>query len=198
MAARQAIQISNVAEASTPDIPIPLGAVSLTLPDDMQYADWRGLGETLADRYKNTVWLIGDWFAHGQTRFAEQLKLDLPKITDDPKMLRKAAKVAQAFQPADRNVALSYQHHAHVADMPADEAKALLDKARRENWTAREMRIKAMARKLEIGQTQIFSDDDYEYHEMQAIARAWNRARPSARSEFLEMANEAEGGVIDV
>ena len=177
---------------------IPANATALALPDGMPYAEWRALGDDIMQRQRNTQWLAGDWFAYGQTHFAEQLKLDLPEITDDPKLLRKAAAVSQAFDADARNPALSYQHYAHVADMPAQEAAALLDTAKTERWPAKKLRIVAMERKAAIGQITVFSDDDYAYHALQDLARRWNRAAPDTRQEFLDMVDEAQGGVIDV
>lgn len=175
----------------------PASALALHLPADMPFDEWIGVGRSLADRRRNLDWMIGDWFVHGQTHHAEQLKLALPEITDDPKFLTRAAKIAEAFPEATRDASLSFRHHEHVADLPADEAQTLLAKAKANHWPARKVRLEAMNRKVELGQTQIFADDDFAYNEMMALSRAWNRARPSVRSEFLEMATEAGGGVID-
>ena len=177
---------------------IPANATALALPDGMPYAEWRALGDDIMQRQRNTLWLAADWFLYGQTHFAEQLKLDLPEITDDPKLLRKAAAVAQAFGADNRSPALSYQHYAHVADMPAGEADALLAQAKAERWPAKRLRIVAMERKTALGQITVFSDDDYAYHALQDLARRWNRATAETRQEFLDMVEEANGGIVDV
>ena len=44
---------------------------------------------------------------------------------------------------------------------------------------------------------QSLNDDDPEYKQLVALARAWNRACKSVRNEFAQMVNEANTGVID-
>lgn len=38
---------------------------------------------------------------------------------------------------------------------------------------------------------------DWQDRELLALARVWNRSDRETRLEFLEIANEAEGGIID-
>ena len=40
-------------------------------------------------------------------------------------------------------------------------------------------------------------DDDWDHHALMGITRAWNRAPAHVREEFLELAGEANLGVID-
>jgi hypothetical protein len=174
-----------------PDVaPFPDGqdaAVALSIAPDTPFKDWLALGKQLAFQHRNMGWLIGDWVSHGQTHYGEQFALALPEISDDPKAMRKAAAVAQAFPPALRDTALTYTHYSHLADLPRDEALALITQAKREKLTARQTRIEAINRKAEIGQTQIWAEDDYQQMELVALARAWNRACNMTKDEFRDM-----------
>lgn len=38
---------------------------------------------------------------------------------------------------------------------------------------------------------------DWQDREVSALARLWNRSDPDSRQEFLDMANESDGGIID-
>jgi hypothetical protein len=178
---------------------IPQGAVTLALPDAATVEDWLGLGRDLFTQRRQVDWLLADWVATGIDRFGDQLQLALigGDLGVEPKFLTAAAKTAAAFPHSQRDTALTLEHHIHVADLPADERLSVLKRAHEEHWTAKQTRVEVMKRKVASGQTTIFSDDDFEHHELMAITRAWNRARSSVRQSFMELAGEAELGDID-
>ena len=84
-----------------------------------------------------------------------------------------------------------------MADLPTDEALALLKNARQNRISAKQLKIKASVRKIEIGQTSIWDDKDIDYSELIAIVRAWNCAQPHIREQFVEMSEEANLGIIE-
>jgi hypothetical protein len=92
---------------------------------------------------------------------------------------------------------LTLEHHIHVADLPADERLIGPQAGSRGTLDPKQTRVEVMKRKVASGQTTIFSDDDFEHHELMAITRAWNRARSSVRQSFMDLAGEAELGDID-
>ena len=181
----------------TETLPAPLDAIALTLPETTPFDEWLAIGRNLAAQHKNMNWLIGDWALHGQTHYGQQFTLALPDISDDPKSVKAIAKVAKAFPPAHRDAGLSFAHHAGVADLPTDEALALLKNARQNRISAKQLKIKASVRKIEIGQTSIWDDKDIDYSELIAIVRAWNCAQPHIREQFVEMSEEANLGIIE-
>jgi hypothetical protein len=171
-------------------------SVGLKLPDDISFKDFMALGQDLAALDRNLKWQAGDWFHFGKEKFGEQFDLALPQITNDPKSLEKAARVSERFAVEERDASLSWSHYQHLADLPHGEAAKLIDRAKSENLTARELRVETMKHKIDTGQIQIW-DDDHEQKELMEITRAWNRARASVRQEFYDMAGDAELGVID-
>lgn len=180
----------------------PIQSVSLNLPSDISYSKFREIGQTIAGQVRNVQWLAGDWAAYGFERsktdseFAEQFNLDLPTIADDTKAIKEAARVSAKFKPEERDKSLSYKHYAHLATLPHGEAKKLLDKAKRDNIPSRQLRIEALGVKAELGQG-TFVDDDPDYKALTSIQHMWNRAPFDVRMQFLELAQEANGGVID-
>ena len=86
------------------------------------------------------------------TSFPEQIEMAIAELGEDPRRLKRIETTVAAFPPHKRDGALSFDHHAHVADMPAQEALPLLKAAHQANWTARQLRVEAMLRKCEIGQ----------------------------------------------
>jgi hypothetical protein len=119
--------------------------------------------------------------------YSEQLALALPELTDDPKQLTRAAKVALAFPDGVRDNVLSFAHHDRVANLPADDAKALLEQSKQEGWNARRLRLEADKRSAELAQKTIFDDDDWEYRELQDIARRYYAARFSVRIDAIQL-----------
>lgn len=172
-------------------------ASGISLARTSSFEDWRKQGEQLATTRRTIDWLLGDWLAHGREHFEpEQIELALADMTEDPKALRKVERVAKTFPPHLRNTALTFEHHAHVADLPVQEALPLLKQASDEHMPARQLRLLAMDRKVETGQL-LPREDDPEDDELLALVRAWNRARHSVREDFAEMVAESHMGVIE-
>lgn len=157
---------------------------------------WVEQGRSLAERRRSIEWDIGDWIADGRERFPEQIQLALPSVVDDEKALKRIEKTVKAFPPHLRDLSLSFDHHAYVADMPRQEALPLLKAAHDEHLNARALRIRAMLRKVETGQI-LPREEDVEDDALLAMIRAWNRAPQPAREDFAEMMADSHFGVID-
>ncbi|MBP6378988.1 MAG: hypothetical protein KA312_01085 [Sphingorhabdus sp.] len=172
-------------------------SLALALPETTSFPDWLSTGRALANSKRNIDWLIGDWLNFGKARFPEQIEMAIAELGEDPRRLKRIETTVAAFPPHKRDGALSFDHHAHVADMPQQEALPLLKAAHQANWTARQLRIEAMLRKCEIGQN-LPRDDDPDHDHLLALSRAWNRAPRHVREEFADMIAESHLGVIDV
>jgi hypothetical protein len=165
------------------------------------FDEWLAQGRELYARRKELEWECADWLSTGLNKFPDQMTLALQEFASDPieqKALTKSAKVAASIPIGQRNTALTFAHHMHVADLPVDDRLELLKRAENENLSARAMRIVSLERKAElnIGNSQ-FEDDDWEYQFLMGIIRSWNRSCPDARQSFLDMANEANLGFIE-
>lgn len=162
------------------------------------FTQWLTTGKDLLHERTALDWRLADWIATGKEQFGHQAEFDF--LADElgiaPKALKTAAKVAIAFPPHMRDASLTYEHHEAVANLPTSDALDVLKTARDEHLDDRETRIEAVKRRAEIEQPS-FIDDDWEHHMLMAITRAWNRAKPEVRAEFLELAAEAELKVID-
>jgi len=173
-----------------------LAALSLALPETTSYPEWLATGRSLATSKRHIDWLVGDWINFGRQRFPEQIDLALESITEDPRQLKRVEKTAKAFPPHLRHADLSFEHHAHVADMPTQEALPLLKEADEEHMSASKLRIRAMLRKVETGQI-LAREEDAEDDALRSLCVAWNRSPRSVRQEFADMVEEANFGVID-
>lgn len=171
-------------------------ALALALPDNTTFTDWLAQGRSLALSKKSIDFLIGDWINFGREHFPEELQANLPGLFDDPKLAKRAEKTAKAFPPHLRDASLTFEHHAHVADLPTQEALPLLKQAHDEHLPARQLRIRAMLRKQDIGQI-LPREEDAEDDALMAMVRAWNRATRTAREEFAELVADSDLGVIE-
>ena len=127
-------------------------SLALALPETTSFPEWLSTGRALANSKRNIDWLIGDWLNFGKVHFPEQIEMAIAELGEDPRRLKRIETTVAAFPPHKRDGALSFDHHAHVADMPQQEALPLLKAAHQANWTARQLRVEAMLRKCEIGQ----------------------------------------------
>lgn len=172
------------------------------LPDaPYGFEQWLEKGRELYARRKSLEWECADWLADGQAQYPEQMALVLPMLAQDPieqKKLTRAARVAATIPASNRNTALTFDHHLHVADLPVAERLELLAEAATCNMSARALRIVAMERRRTLGiGTMLIEDPDWDYQFLQAISRAWNRAPSHVRQEFFDMACDAELGIIE-
>lgn len=177
------------------------GSLALSLPDDTSFEDWQTIGRRLFARERVINWWIGDWWAFGEHRYGERAKMAAEGIFGlSFQALKDIGTVARSFETSRRRDLVSFTHHREVAALPPAEADALLAKAADDNMSTRDMRKAAMMRKIALGIIRPRDDvrDDPEYAALKAIAAYWNRATRDVREQFLDMANEAELGVIEV
>lgn len=162
--------------------------------------DWLETGRALAARRRDVDWALADWMAEGQVLgYLSQASFDFlsENLGIGSTRLKVIAKAATAFPVHLRDAALSIEHHAHVADLPRVEQLELLQQAKREHWSDDDLRKHAITHKVSNGHVQLMSAQDWEHHALMALQHAWNNAPGQVREDFLEMANEADGGVID-
>lgn len=172
----------------------------LDVPAGQSFEEWQATGEKLCRTERVLNWWIGDWWAAGHHRYGERAKVAAEGIFGlSFKSLAQYASVCRSFESSRRLEHLSFSHHAEVAALPTEEADALLERAESEGMATRAIRVEAMKRKVALG---LFTprdeiDDDPEHTALMGIARQWNRAPVGARMAFMDLAGEADFGVID-
>ncbi len=170
----------------------------LDVPKGQSFEEWCDTGERLCRTERVLNWWIGDWWAAGHHRYGERAKIAAEGIFGLAfKTLANAASVSRAFEPSRRRELLSFAHHAEVASLPPEDADALLANAEADDMSRSTFRAEAIKRKTVLGLYVPREDDDPEHTQLLEITRRWNRAIPSVRQTFLELAEEANLGVID-
>lgn len=169
---------------------------ALTIPADTEYSQWLWMGRKLVTQKNHIDWMIADWVTFGRERFPEQVELALADVVDDDRHLKRLERTARTFPPHLRHAGLSFDHHAHVASLPVQEALPLLREAGERKLSARGFRLLAMDFKVEHSHI-LPREEDAEDDALLAMVRAWNRAPVAARQDFAEMMRESSYGLIE-
>lgn len=169
---------------------------TISLPDSMEYPQWVEAGRKLASSKRDIDWSIGDWISYGREHFPEQLQTAIPGLLDDERQIKRIEKTVKAFPPALRDPSLTFDHHAHLADLPTQEALPLLQLAKTDKLNARSLRLVVMDHKVDTGRI-LCREDDPEYDALRALVIAWNRAPAVVREDFSIMVKESHLGIIE-
>ena len=160
---------------------------------------WVDRGRSLASQRRDVDWAIADWMNEGKDAgFLTQAGFDLlsENLGIAPaklKMIHKAAAIPAHL----RDTSLTVEHHAHVAELPAQEQMELLTEAKRQHWSDDALRKQAISRKVETGCAAMLSPDEWDDHCRVQLQHAWNRASVAVREDFAELIAESHMGVID-
>lgn len=160
---------------------------------------WVDRGRSLASQRRDVDWAIADWMTEGKDAgFLTQAGFDLlsENLGIAPaklKMIHKAAAIPAHL----RDTSLTVEHHAHVAELPAQEQMELLTEAKRHHWSDDALRKQAISRKVETGCAAMLSPDEWDDHCRVQLQHAWNRASVAVREDFAELIADSDMGVID-
>ncbi len=119
----------------------------LGLRPGMSFEAWVLAGRRLARVANAAAWALGDWLVFGERAFGMRYKGALEATRLDYQTLRNYAWVARRFPPERRRAALSLQHHAELASLPAAEQDLWLDRAERARWSRNELRRRLAAQR---------------------------------------------------
>jgi propanediol dehydratase small subunit len=129
--------------------PLPGTAVtkrtSFSLPPDTPLQEWSRIGRQLNALSASSAWWLGDWLIYGQVQYPDRYKQAVEETSLDYQTLRNYAWVARRYPVGRRRAELSFQHHAELASMPADEQDQWLDRAEKFGWSRNDLRNRVRA-----------------------------------------------------
>jgi hypothetical protein len=102
--------------------------------------EWREIGERLLVLWDASAWWHGDWLVYGEGRYPDRYRRAVEDSGLDYQTLRNYAWIARKFPPTRRRAALSLQHHAEVAALPAEQQEYWLDLAEKGRWPTSRLR----------------------------------------------------------
>ncbi|MGW1278679.1 LmbU family transcriptional regulator [Streptomyces tsukubensis] len=114
--------------------------VGLQMPAQLAYDEWERSGRQLAGVLDSSSWWLGDWLVYGKDHYTDRYQRGIRAVGLSYQTLRNYAWVARRFDLTRRRPALSFQHHAELASMPAEEQDFWLDRAEQRQWTTKQLR----------------------------------------------------------
>jgi hypothetical protein len=119
------------------------GPYSLVLPKDLAFDDWKAIGQGLGRLRDQCRWLLGDWWAFGESRYGARTAIVQSPDWDGPQFQTCANKgrVSRVFEAAtSRRRELSWSHHEAVAAQPREERERLLNLCEQHRWSVHRLR----------------------------------------------------------
>ena len=168
----------------------------LNLPSGVSIDEWMKVGRTLSDMQNSTPWWIGDWVNYGEAHYGETYSQGLTLWSSAYQSLVNMAYVARQYPPETRT-SLSWTHHRYAASLDPEERTALLETAKQEEWTSRELQIQvAKLKEPDTGgiETIVWAKFSIEIEtNKRSIKKSSNNI-----NQFLIQVNElAEKGLLD-
>jgi N6-adenosine-specific RNA methylase IME4 len=124
-----------------------LTATSWTPPKELTFEGWAACGKALVQVERAIGWWIGDWWRAGQP-YGERVDQARESLHVKIDTVRDYAWVAQNVAILNRHIALSFAHHRLVASFKPAEQEEWLDRAEKEQWTLRDMRLALVRNRL--------------------------------------------------
>jgi hypothetical protein len=162
---------------------------SLALPAKIPLDEWRRIGKQIFAISESSAWWLGDWLIYGQARYPDRYKRAITETGLDYQTLRNYAWVARQFTPERRRDSVSFQHHAELASLPADDQDEWLEQAEKSGWSRNELRNRLKAsRKALQSSTTPKRDDDVQRLQVNVIPdqqQRWQDAAATADQDLL-------------
>jgi hypothetical protein len=115
-------------------------SVGLHFPAGIAFEQWERAGLQLSGLLESSSWWLGDWLVYGKDHYADRYEQGIRAAGLQYQTLRNYAWVARRFELRRRRTTLSFQHHAELASLPADEQDFWLDRAEQAKWTTKLLR----------------------------------------------------------
>ncbi|WP_249266383.1 MULTISPECIES: LmbU family transcriptional regulator [unclassified Pseudonocardia] len=132
--------LDALARCSSQPNKVLLTRVGLTLPDDLDLAEWERAGMQIQHIIDSSTWCLGDWLIFGREHFPGRYRHAIDAVGLKYQTLRNYAWVAQRYTVERRHAALTFQHHAEVASLRDPEQDHWLREAARNGWSTKQLR----------------------------------------------------------
>ncbi|GAA4547270.1 hypothetical protein GCM10023192_63850 [Amycolatopsis samaneae] len=123
--------------------------VGLSIPADLSFEGWERAGRQLSGIVDSSSWWLGDWLVYGKKHYTDRYRRAIRAAGLQYQTLRNYAWVARRFDLGRRRARLSFQHHAEVASLPAEEQDFWLDRAEQAMWTTKQLRGQVREERVE-------------------------------------------------
>jgi hypothetical protein len=114
--------------------------LGLQIPAALTFDEWERAGRQLSGILDSSSWWLGDWLVYGKDHYADRYQRGIRAAGLQYQTLRNYAWVSRRFALHNRRAALTFQHHAELASLPAAEQETWLDRAEQMYWTTKQLR----------------------------------------------------------
>jgi len=104
------------------------------------FEEWKKVGKWLSNASGAVHFWIGDWLNYGELKFNETYKLVMEQTGYEIQTLRNDKYIASRIPTERRRNSLSFDHHAQVASLTAEEQEEMLNLAEEKKLTRDELR----------------------------------------------------------
>ncbi|WP_409462153.1 LmbU family transcriptional regulator [Amycolatopsis sp. GA6-003] len=123
-----------------PGLAVTASPVGLRFEAELSLPSWCRLGSHVTQLGTAAAWWIGDWLVYGQDRYKDRYRLSMSEHSLDYQTLRNYAWVSRHVHLSRRRRGLSFQHHAEVARLPAEQQTRWLLAAEERGWSRNTLR----------------------------------------------------------
>jgi len=131
-----------------PGAQILADGMGLEINTDTPIEKWAKIAPFWGRLQDRTSFMLGDWLNFGEQMYGEMYSQAIDETGLRQETLRKAAWVAQKVEFVRRRTKLSFEHHAEVASLVAEEQTKWLEIAETERLSKRELRASIKAGKV--------------------------------------------------
>ncbi|MER6760195.1 MULTISPECIES: LmbU family transcriptional regulator [Amycolatopsis] len=125
---------------SLPGLDVTANPVGLRFESELSLPAWCRLGSHVAQLGTAAAWWIGDWLVYGQDRYQDRYRRSMAEHALDYQTLRNYAWVSRHVRLPQRRRSLSFQHHAEIARLPAEQQTSWLRAAEENSWSRNALR----------------------------------------------------------
>jgi len=132
--------MSTTVVTSSLGLPASASRVSLNLPKNLQFKEWREIGGQIQQIESGVMWWVGDWWRFGNQAYGERAAQVLDSESYSYQTFKDAGWVAGRIERSRRRDLLSWSHHKEVAALEPKNQDRFLDLAIKKNWSRNELR----------------------------------------------------------
>lgn len=160
--------------------------VGLHIPTGLAFEEWERAGRQLSGLLNSSSWWLGDWLVYGKDHYADRYERGIRAAGLQYQTLRNYAWVSRRFELHRRRPALSFQHHAELASLPAEEQEVWLERAEEMKWSTKQLRNAIRAQREGIPQQKDAVEATSQLAVPDNRLEWWHRAAAQSGTELRE------------
>jgi hypothetical protein len=173
---------------------VPVSPVGINFPDELDFDEWRAVGERVARLSGSTAWWLGDWMHFGFWEYGQKYEEAIAATGLAYQTLANYRSVCERFDFSRRKENLSFSHHQLVAGLSDAEQDTWLERAETEGLSFHQLHDALQdARAIDPPAKTTVTLEQIRFTVPPDRAERWKSAAEKAGQDFSEWA----AGVLD-